>query len=104
MAFRVEISLKAERDLDRILARLLAEHAGEPGVQWFLGLRKAIATLDEFPTRCPKAPENETSRQEIHHLLYGNKPHIYRVLFTIHHDIVRIIHVRGPRQRPLSIH
>jgi plasmid stabilization system protein ParE len=104
MAFRVEISLKAERDLDRILAWLLAEYAGEPGVRWFIGLRKAIATLDEFPTRCPLAPENATSRQEIRQLLYGNKPHVYRVLFTIRNDLVRVIHVRGPKQSALSLH
>jgi hypothetical protein len=80
---------------------LLAEFAGEPGVRWFRGLRTAIATLDELPTRCPKAPENATSRQEIRHLLYGSKPHVYRVLFTIRNDLVRVIHVRAPKQSTL---
>lgn len=104
MAFRVEISLRAERDLDRILTRLLAEYAGEAGVQWFIGLRKAIYTLNEFPARCPTAPENRTSRREIRQLLYGNRPHIYRVLFTIRDDLVRVTHVRGPKQNTLSLH
>ena len=104
MAFRVDVTLKAYRDLSGILRWLLAEHAGEQGLSWYDGLRRAIDTLSEAPTRCPKAPENETSRREIRHLLYGNKPHVYRILFTIRKDVVTILHVRGPKQNPLPAH
>jgi plasmid stabilization system protein ParE len=104
MAFRVEITLKAYRDLSGILRWLLAEHAGEQGLNWYAGLNKAIDTLGEIPTRCPRAPENATSRREIRHLLYGNKPHIYRILFTIRDDEVIVLHVRRPKQNPLPMH
>ena len=58
MAFRVETTLKAKRDLDLILAWLLTQHAGESGLSWLHGLREAIASLSELPQRCPLAPEN----------------------------------------------
>jgi plasmid stabilization system protein ParE len=104
MAFHVEVTLKAYHDLSGILRWLLGEHAGEQGLSWYAGLNKAIDTLSEIPTRCPRAPENATSRREIRHLLYGNKPHIYRILFTIRDDVVIVLHVRGPKQNPLPMH
>jgi plasmid stabilization system protein ParE len=90
MAFRVSVSAKAKRDLDGILAWLLAEEAGETGLRWFQGLKNALASLANLPERCPLAPENR------------HKPHTYRILFTIEADIVTILHVRHGRRRRLS--
>jgi plasmid stabilization system protein ParE len=104
MAFHVDITRKAYRDLSGILRWLLDERAGEQGLSWYAGLVKAIDTLSEAPNRCPKAPESATSRREIRHLLYGNKPHVYRILFTIKDDVVTVLHVRGPKQNPLPTH
>src|SRR6202041_762571 len=102
--FRVDITLKVYQDLSGILRRVLAEHAGEQGLRWYAALNRAINTLSEAPNRCPIAPESATSRREIRHLLYGNKPHVYRVLFTIKDDVVTVLHVRGPKQNPLPMH
>jgi hypothetical protein len=35
-------------------------------------------------------------------LLYGRKPHLYRILFTIDGDVVYVLHVRHGRRRHLS--
>jgi toxin ParE1/3/4 len=83
MAFRVEITAKAERDAETILEWLLAQHAGQAGIEWFLALDDAFASLAEFPQRCPIAPENTRFPFEVRQLLYGRKPHVYRILFTI---------------------
>ncbi len=46
------------------------------------------------------APENATSREQVRQLLYGGKPHVYRVLFKIRDDhVVSVIHVRGRNKR-----
>jgi hypothetical protein len=37
----------------------------------------------EFPERCPIAPENARFNFEVRQLLYGRKPHLYRILFTM---------------------
>jgi hypothetical protein len=39
MAFHVDVTLKAYRDLSGILRWLLAEHAGEQGLSWYDGLQ-----------------------------------------------------------------
>jgi hypothetical protein len=45
-----------------------------------------------------------SARREVRHLLYGNKPHLYRVLFTIQGDVVTVLHVRRPKRQPLLMH
>src|SRR5437867_10778086 len=88
MAFRVEISAKAEHDAEAILDWLLTQHPGQAGIDWFLALDDAFASLAEFPERCAVAPENTLFPFEVRQLLYGRKPHLYRILFTIDGDVV----------------
>jgi plasmid stabilization system protein ParE len=101
MTFRVEITASAEQDANAILDWLLSEHAGETGMRWFAALEDAIASLAEFPSRCRLAPENAVFPFEVRHLLYGRKPHVYRILFTIEETTVYVLHVRHGRRQPL---
>lgn len=57
MAFRVETSAEAELDAISILEWLLAQHAGDAGLRWFMAMDEAIASLANFPERCTLAPE-----------------------------------------------
>ena len=102
MAFRVEITPKASRDLDLILGWVLNQQAGETGLRWFQGLRDAISSLHQSPRRCALAPENQAFRFEVRQLLYGKKPHAYRVIFTVDDETVTVLRVRHGRRRPLT--
>ena len=102
MVFRADISAEAEHEADEILQWLLAQHAGETGIRWFLALEDAIASRAKFPERCPVAPENDRFPFEVRQLLYGRRPHVYRILFTIAGDTVNILHIRHGRRQPLS--
>ena len=102
MAFRVRTTAKAKRDLDAILVWLQSQQAGEAGLRWFQGLRDAIGSLSNMPRRCMLAPEDKVFPFEVRQLLYGNRPHVYRVLFTIEHDTVTVLHIRHGRRLPLS--
>ena len=93
MAFRVETTEQAERDILDILDRLISEQAGKAGLRWFEGLEQAIASLSELPARCPIIPEKELFPFEARHLLYGHKPHVYRVVFMVEGEAVYILHV-----------
>jgi plasmid stabilization system protein ParE len=101
MVFRVEITAEAEQDGAALLDWLLKQHAGETGIRWFLALEDAIATLSKFPERCQLAPENSRFPFEVRQLLYGRKPHTYRILFTIEGDTVYVLHIRHGRRQPL---
>lgn len=104
MAFRVETTSKAKQDLDDILERLLSQGAGETALRWFQGLHQAVATLADFPQRCALAPENTVFPFEVRHLLYGRKPHVYRIIFTIEGHTVSVLHVRHGRRQPIAKH
>jgi plasmid stabilization system protein ParE len=99
MAFRVEVSAQAERDADSILEWLLAEGIGQAGIDWFLRLDDAFASLAQFPERCPVAPESVRFPFEVRQFLYGKKPNVYRILFTIKGNTVYILHIRHGRRK-----
>jgi hypothetical protein len=39
---------------------------------------------------------------EVRHLLYGRRPHVYRILFTIEDLTVYVLHIRHGRRQPLK--
>jgi plasmid stabilization system protein ParE len=101
MAFRVEISAQAESDAEAILEWLISQRAGETGIRWFLALENAIVSLARFPERCSRAPETAQFPFEVRQLLYGHRPHVYRILFTIEGQTVNVLHIRHGRRKPL---
>jgi plasmid stabilization system protein ParE len=104
MAFRVEITPEAEEDANTILDWLVAQGAGAPGVAWFNGLKKAIASLREMPIRCPLAPENARFSFEVRHLLYGRRPHVYRIVFRVMGESVYVLRIRQGHRKHLTAH
>jgi plasmid stabilization system protein ParE len=102
MAFRVEPTLSAKLDLDEILTWLKEHEAGDSGLRWFLKMQEAVYSLTRLPLRCPLAPESTVFPFEVRQLVFGRKPHQYRILFTIDGDTVVVLHVRHGRRLPFS--
>jgi plasmid stabilization system protein ParE len=102
MAFRVKLTANARHEAREILAWLREQSAGEAGLRWFEGLKGAIASLGEFPSRCALAPESEVFPVEVRQLIYGRKPHQYRVLFNVDGHVVWILHIRHGRRDRLT--
>jgi toxin ParE1/3/4 len=91
MAYRVELTVRAERDLKRIYKYIHADDS-DPPFAWFNGLETLISSLDELPNRGAVTPEDKKLR----HLLYGNKPHVYRIVYRVYERAkeVRVLHIR----------
>ena len=102
MVFEVRTTPEAEQDAAAILNWLMEQNAGETGLRWFLKMDEAIRSLAELPQRCRLAPEDRAFPFEVRELQYGNRPHIYRILFTIEGDAVYILHIVHGRRLPLS--
>ena len=102
ITFRVELTAQADHDLNDILEWLLAQHAGEAGLRWFLNLESARNSLSELPHRYSLAPESAEFPFEVRQLIYRRKPHFYRMLLTVDTDTVIILHVRHGRRLPLG--
>jgi plasmid stabilization system protein ParE len=99
MAYLVNITSRAERDLTWLYEEINVEYS-TAALKWYSGLKQAILSLEEKPTRCPITRKRDRLRQ----LFYGRKPHVYRVLFVIKDKTVNILHIRHGRRRPLSGH
>ena len=78
MAYLVSLSARAQRDLGQIYPRINADDS-DAALKWYRGFKQSILSMEEQPNRRPLAPENDKLR----HLLYRNKPHIYRAIYRV---------------------
>ena len=91
MPYLVRTLPRAEADLEAIFLFIRASSA-PLAERWFLGLLDAIESLNHLPHRNPAIHEDNRLR----HLLYGKKPHMYRVIYLIDEERhrVEVLHVR----------
>jgi toxin ParE1/3/4 len=82
MAYRVELTDRAKRDLSALYAQIDAVESAA-AAKWFNGLEEAVYALANLPRRCPFALEGRRTKRPLRNLLYGNKPHVYRVIYEI---------------------
>jgi plasmid stabilization system protein ParE len=98
MPYLVNITSRAERDLANLFGEINAEQS-EAALKWYRGLKEAILSLEEQPNRCPVTRR----RDKLRHLLYGNNPHTYRVIYRVleNQKQVEVLHIRhGARRKP----
>jgi toxin ParE1/3/4 len=95
MRYRVELTDRALRDLELLyLEKKTAQ--SQAAVRWFNKLEQAVLGLEKYPFRCPAAPESRKMKRKLLHLLYGKRPHVYRVIYEIDESrrTVRVLTVR----------
>jgi toxin ParE1/3/4 len=99
MAYLVNITSRAERDLARLYEEINAEHS-DAALKRYRGLKDAILSLEERPNRCPVTPE----KNQFRHLLHGHKPHVYRVIYRVleRQKHVEVLHIRHAARRRLK--
>lgn len=97
MPYRVEITAQAKRDLDRIYQYIEAEES-QLAAKWFNRLHTALQSLTEMLERSPLIHEGHNLR----HLLYGDKPHVYRIIYRIREDrgTVTVLTIRHGARTP----
>jgi toxin ParE1/3/4 len=91
MAYRVDLTERAARDLRRIYLTINAEDTAQARV-WFNGLEQAVLSLDENPARGAPTPEGA----DLRHLLYGRRRHCYRIIYAVDDAsrVVTVLHIR----------
>ena len=95
MEYAVNLSRRAERDLNELFEFLDASNSAAAN-RWFNGLENAIYSLERLPRRGARAAEGQRIRRSLRHLLYGNKPDVYRGIYEIY-DSTKTILVLGVR-------
>ncbi len=91
MAYRVDLTERAARDLSHLYRTINAESSAQAHA-WFNRLERVILSLDENPARGSIIPEDANLR----HLLYGRRRNVYRIIYAIdeHSRVVTVLHIR----------
>jgi plasmid stabilization system protein ParE len=78
----------------------IAERSPERAEKWYRGLFEKIKTLKTYPKRCPVASESVAYGEELRFLVYGKRGDLFRVLFTIRDEEIRIVGLHHAAQGP----
>lgn len=100
MQFQVIITPSAKADIFEINTWFL-ENYPDLSESWLWGISQSVISLSKSPERCPISSESEAFDVIVRQLIYGNKPHTYRILFSIQGEKVFILRVRSTKQQSL---
>ncbi len=99
MKYVVKLTGRSLRDMESIYSYAEGD-ASQHAFAWFNRLAKAIYSLERFPSRGLVIAENKKLR----HLLFGKKPHIYRIIYAVdkRRHVVNVLHIRHGVRAALS--
>ena len=100
MQYQIIVTPSAKADIFEINTWFL-ENYPDAAESWLWGLSQSVTSLSKFPERCPISSESEAFDVVVRQLLYGKKPHTYRILYSIQGEKVYILRVRSTRQKSL---
>ncbi len=101
MTYRVKLQRLAAGDLQAYF-EYVARFSQPDALRWLDRFHTAMQTLDQRPDRCSWARENGTIDVELRELLFGKRPAVFRVIFTIDEDTVRILRIQRGQRKSLS--
>ncbi len=101
MTYRVVLQRLAARDLQEAY-EWAARRAPRTARRWLERFENALQSLECKPQRCPLARENKKVTVELREFLFGKPPSVFRVVFTIDQNIVRILRIRRAQRRSLT--
>jgi toxin ParE1/3/4 len=103
MTYLVEFAARAARDLEILYVEKNAAES-HAAARWYNGLEQAVYALASYPHRCPVAPEARRAKRKLRNLLYGKKPHVYRVIYEVDEgrEAVWVLTIRHGARRKLK--
>lgn len=98
------IQPRAESDIAEAY-QYIEKRAPDASVRWYNGIKNAILSLANMPSRCSYAPESEKLQQDLRHLHCGKRTASYRIIFKIIEDLkeVHVLTIRRAARNSLEI-
>ncbi len=98
MKYQLRILKRAEADAHKIY-EWIEERSPQGAQRWFIAFETAANKLLDNPFLWSLAPENELVDYEVRQFIFKTKRgQMYRAIYTVIEDEIRILHVRGSRQ------
>jgi mRNA-degrading endonuclease RelE of RelBE toxin-antitoxin system len=103
MIYLVEFAARAVRDLEILYVEKNAAES-HSAARRYNESERAVYGLASYPHRSPLAPEARRMKRELRNLLYGKKPHAYRVIYEIDEgrQAVSVLTIRHGARRKLK--
>jgi toxin ParE1/3/4 len=103
MTYLVEFATRAARDLEILYVEKNAAES-HAAARWYNGLEQDVDALATYPNRCPVAREARRAKRKLRNLLYGKKPHVYRVIYEVEEgrQAVWVLTIRHGARRKLK--
>jgi toxin ParE1/3/4 len=95
MSYRVRIRPVAVRQIDDGYT-YLHDRSPAAAAEWLVDITNAVASLEEFPLRCPVAPEEYRGAAQVRHLFCRT----HRISFIVVGNNVSVLHVRHTARAP----
>lgn len=72
--------------------------------RWLEAFEQAVGRLERLALSYGLAPESAYAPYELRQIMFKTRRgHIYRAVYFVDADVVKITHVRGPRQRLIPV-
>src|ERR1700737_4495267 len=98
MTFRVTILARARADVDHIY-EWINQRSNAGAIRWYAALVKSVELLADSPESCGLAPESASLTRAVRERFFRTRRgRVYRILFTIDGEDVRVLRIRGPGQ------
>ncbi len=101
MSYRVVLQRLARQDLEEAHLRA-SENAPQTAARWLDRFQAALQSLASNPERCATAREGAKVAIDLREFLFGKRPHVFRVVFTMDAQTVRILRIRRAQRRFLT--
>lgn len=101
MNYRVILQSLAANDLEDAY-RYAAAKAPFSANRWLDRFGAVLKTLATNPDRCPLAREATKLSTPVRELLFGKRPYVFRVLYVIDLESVRVLRILRAQRRDLS--
>jgi len=104
MPYRVHVSRRASNDVTAI-AVWISERSPDGARKWLAALDAALESLSENPTDYALAEEDhDIPELELRQFLFKTRRgRMYRGVFTVAGEEARVLRIRGPGQKPLTL-
>lgn len=102
MTFPIELSRQARDDLWGYY-QFASQLSLPDAIRWLERFHAAISTLSERPERCSLSRESGRMKLDLRDFLFGKRPSVYRVVFLIVGERVRVLRIRRSQRDVLSV-
>jgi toxin ParE1/3/4 len=103
VTYRVVFTARARADAIEAF-RYLVDRSPAAAGRWYTGLEKAVTKLSQMPERHLIAQdESEQLGFTLRQMLYGRRPGVYRILFSVEGDTVTVHYVRHSARGPIEL-